>query len=240
MMSARKEASVLDDLQIADPRGAGDACAQRGRPAAGQDPAKRDQILEGAWRVFERMGFDAASMNDITREAGVSKGTIYVYFSSKEELFEALVEKYRAKFIAGILEALNPDAPLREAMTTYGERLVKKVTSHMAISGQRVVVGVTERMPEIGQQFYRKGPCRGLDLFSEFLAKHVARGNLAVPDTALAADQFASLCQAGIFRRRLFGDMMDEPSDEQIRHTVASAVDMFLKAYGRGEAGTGK
>src|SRR5690349_16872873 len=58
----------------------------RGRPAAGQDPAKREQILEGARRVFIEMGFDAASMNDITRAAGVSKGTIYVYFANKEEL----------------------------------------------------------------------------------------------------------------------------------------------------------
>ncbi len=50
----------------------------RTRLAAGQDPIKRQQILEGAQNVFLRMGFDAASMNDITREAGVSKGTIYV------------------------------------------------------------------------------------------------------------------------------------------------------------------
>ena len=68
---------------------------RRGRPAAGQDPVKRQQIIDGARRVFIDMGFDAASMNDITREAGVSKGTIYVYFASKEELFEALIEEER-------------------------------------------------------------------------------------------------------------------------------------------------
>ena len=38
-------------------------------------------------------GFDAASMGEIAREAGVSKGTLYVYFDSKEELFEAIVEE---------------------------------------------------------------------------------------------------------------------------------------------------
>ena len=68
---------------------------RRGRPAAGQDPAKRSQIIDGARRVFIDMGFEAASMNDITREAGVSKGTIYVYFANKEELFEALIEEER-------------------------------------------------------------------------------------------------------------------------------------------------
>ena len=62
------------------------------RHAAGMDPAKRDQILDGATKVFLESGFDAASMNDICRVAGVSKGTIYVYFANKEDLFEALID----------------------------------------------------------------------------------------------------------------------------------------------------
>ena len=80
---------------------------RRGRPAAGQDPAKRQQIIEGARRVFIDMGFDAASMNDITREAGVSKGTIYVYFANKEELFEALIEEERCAIFNDLYEALE-------------------------------------------------------------------------------------------------------------------------------------
>ena len=62
------------------------------RPAvqADDDSAKRRQIIEGARAVFLSQGFDAASMNDIARAAGVSKGTLYVYFKHKGELFEAL------------------------------------------------------------------------------------------------------------------------------------------------------
>src|SRR5262245_55113051 len=68
------------------------------RPATenrGVDPVKRRQIADGASRVFLAQGFDAASMGAIAREAGVSKGTLYVYFKSKEELFEAIVEEQR-------------------------------------------------------------------------------------------------------------------------------------------------
>src|SRR5260370_7219755 len=53
--------------------------------------AKRRQIMEGARTVFLADGFDGASMNDIARVAGVSKGTLYVYFESKEQLFKALI-----------------------------------------------------------------------------------------------------------------------------------------------------
>ena len=59
------------------------------------DNAKRRQILEGARQVFMRDGFDGASMNDVARVAGVSKGTLYVYFESKVSLFEALVREDR-------------------------------------------------------------------------------------------------------------------------------------------------
>ena len=60
-------------------------------PAAADDSAKRRQIVEGAREIFLAKGFDAASMSDIARTAGVSKGTLYVYFENKEQLFEAIV-----------------------------------------------------------------------------------------------------------------------------------------------------
>src|SRR3712207_4340005 len=61
-------------------------------PAAEEstESAKRRQILEGARKVFLAQGFDGASMGEIAKVAGVSKGTLYVYFDSKESLFEAL------------------------------------------------------------------------------------------------------------------------------------------------------
>src|SRR3954453_17319310 len=64
-----------------------------GATAIAADTVKRRQIIEGARAVFLAQGFDAASMSDIARKAGVSKGTLYVYFKSKDELFEAITEE---------------------------------------------------------------------------------------------------------------------------------------------------
>src|ERR1700690_2445873 len=58
-----------------------------------EDSSKRRQILDGARRVFMDLGFDGASMGEIARSAGVSKGTLYVYFADKSRLFEAIVEE---------------------------------------------------------------------------------------------------------------------------------------------------
>src|ERR1700727_1814719 len=61
--------------------------------APADDSAKWRQIVQGARSIFLAQGFDAASMNDIARSAGVSKGTLYVYFDNKEQLFQAIVQE---------------------------------------------------------------------------------------------------------------------------------------------------
>ena len=55
-----------------------------------EESSKRRQILDGACKVFLDLGFDGASMGEIARAAGVSKGTLYVYFADKCRLFEAI------------------------------------------------------------------------------------------------------------------------------------------------------
>src|SRR5947199_6281998 len=78
---------------------------------------KRRQIIDGARAVFLAQGFDAASMGEIARQAGVSKGTLYVYFDSKEELF-AVVVREACKTQAETLLALDPDDHDVEAVLT--------------------------------------------------------------------------------------------------------------------------
>src|SRR5215510_14134127 len=85
-----------------------------GRPAAGTDPQKRRQILEGAGRVFSTLGFDAASMNDVAREAQVSKATLYVYFQDKEHLFTAICAEHRDRNIAEKIALLDVNQPVVE------------------------------------------------------------------------------------------------------------------------------
>src|SRR3569833_2901725 len=62
-------------------------------PSGEEESAKRRQILAGARKVFMDLGFDGASMGEIARACGVSKGTLYVYFADKYHLFEAILEE---------------------------------------------------------------------------------------------------------------------------------------------------
>src|SRR5471030_699587 len=82
-----------------------------------EDSSKRRQILDGARKVFMDLGFDGASMGEIARSAGVSKGTLYVYFADKNRLFEAIVEE---EALEQGKTAFNFD-PARDVTTTMME-----------------------------------------------------------------------------------------------------------------------
>lgn len=201
------------------------------RPA--EDSAKRRQILDGARRIFVRTGFDAASMNDVTREAGVSKSTLYVYFRSKEELFQALISQERESYFAEVEPLFGDAEHPAETLQRYGEKLAGFTLSSGAMHAKRTVIAVASRMPELGRDFYRHGPERGHAVLCRYLERAVAAGALAIEDVPLAAAQFVELCTAGVLRRRFFDDEAPEPTPEAIERLVAAAVRLFLAGYGR-------
>ncbi|WP_454655435.1 TetR/AcrR family transcriptional regulator [Bosea beijingensis] len=204
----------------------------RNRRIAGTDPDKRRQILDGALHIFTSRGFDAASMSDIAAAANVSKGTLYVYFEDKEHLFVALIQREREAQKRGALEALNEDSDPVRALTRFGLCIVRMINGDLAVSAHRVVIGVAERMPELGRGFYENGPMLGSKLIAGYLDRMVAEGKLAIDDTYLAAVQFLDLCQSTLTRPRLFNAVRTPPSDEEISHVVGEAVAMFMARYG--------
>lgn len=202
-----------------------------GRPAAGQDPAKRQQIIDGAKRCFMDLGFEAASMNDITAEAGVSKGTIYVYFENKEDLFGALIDRERSAMLISAQQLLEESDTTREALTAFGCRLTERLTSDHVIRAQRMVLGVAERMPNLARRFFGPDPFSGVSVLISYFDRKIAAGELVIDDTELAARQFIELTMAGTFKRRLFGSLTEAQGNAQIGYMVERAVDMFLAYY---------
>jgi AcrR family transcriptional regulator len=191
---------------------------------------KRRGIIDGARRVFFDKGFDGASMDEIARAAGVSKGTIYVYFNSKEVLFQALVDADRRKSAERLFE-FDPFDPDTESL------LLRIGTSFMMMAVQpdhirlvRMVIGVSEKFPLIGRIFFENGPCYGGRRLSDLFARQTELGLLAVEDCETAAFQFLNLCQGNIVKGLLFGGDV-KPSPTMIEDTVAKGVRVFLKAY---------
>ena len=193
------------------------------------DSAKRRQILDGASKVFMDLGFDGASMGEIARAAGVSKGTLYVYFADKNRLFEAIVER---EMFDQQKVAFNFD-PERDVATTlseFGHAYIELLCRPGGGSAIRTVMAIAERMPEVGRRYYEHVLEKTIGRFASYLEAHVAARDLAIPDCQLAASQFMMMCQASLFLPFIF-QAAPPPSADRIAEVVASARRMFLAAY---------
>jgi AcrR family transcriptional regulator len=193
------------------------------------DRAKRAQIIDGARRMFLAQGFDAASMGAIAREAGVSKGTLYVYFKSKEELFEAIVEdECRAQ--AEQIFTLDREAPIASELQRVGEELTRFLCRPDGVPSLRTIIAIANRMPEVGAQFYASGPARGIASLQRYLEDKIAAGILEPHDSEVAAAQFIDACVWTTLKPMLF-NAAGPPPEARIGYVVAMAVKAFLASY---------
>jgi AcrR family transcriptional regulator len=199
-------------------------------PQTAEDNAKRRQIIEGAREAFLEQGFDAASMNDIARIAGVSKGTLYVYFQNKEQLFQAICSE-ECEAQAESLFRLDPtDADVEKTLTRVGIDFLTLVCRPEKASSARTVIAIAERMPEIGRAYYESGPARGIALLSDYLKSQVDQGVLAIEDCEIAAAQLIEAFGATLFKPLMF-NFGKPPTPARIRYVVGIAVRAFLAAY---------
>ena len=196
------------------------------------DTAKRQQIMEGARRVFLHDGFDGASIGDVVRTAGVSKGTLYAYFPSKEKLFEALIIEDRLKQAEALFTLDENDKDVVRVLWRLGRTFLDMLLSPDHLDFLRIVVGASTKFPELGKAYFEAGPCTGTKRLASYLSRLNEEGILFIEDLELAARQFLDLCRTGIHLRMMLGDR-SRPSQVEIDHNIDGAIKVFLAAYGR-------
>jgi AcrR family transcriptional regulator len=197
-----------------------------------EDSAKRRQIIEGARAIFRVLGFDAASMGEIAKAAGVSKGTLYVYFKDKDELFQAIVEKECAFQAEGVFDFDISDPDVAGTLTRMGIAFVKVLCVPERLHAARAVMAIADRKPEVGRTFYETGPATGLARLRAYFEAEVAAGRLVMEDPEVAAAQFMETCHATMLKPMMF-NFAPPPSVERIEHVVRIAVKTFMAAYGK-------
>jgi AcrR family transcriptional regulator len=195
-----------------------------------EDSAKRRQILAGASKVFMDLGFDGASMGEIARAAGVSKGTLYVYFADKNRLFVAIVEQEMADQ-KNVNFNFDPERDVATTLREFGQAYLLLLCRPGGGSAIRTVMSIAERMPDVGRRYYEHVLENTINRLAAYLEAHVKSSDLAIDDCQLAASQFMMMCQASLFLPFIF-QAAPPPSAERIAQVVESAAQMFLAGYG--------
>lgn len=193
---------------------------------------KFDQVVEGARSVFLREGYEGASVDEIARDAGVSKATLYSYFPDKQHLFLAVLEIECAQ--QAEVDFLMDSGELSVEETLHGicTALITFILSRFGQDMFRVCVAEAQRFPDLGRTFYDSGPKKWGRKIAQYLDSPKARAMLDIEDTALAADQLAQLCRADLMLKVLFGIEKD-PQEAEIDRVAAEAVKTFLARYRR-------
>lgn len=181
-----------------------DASARR-RPDA---EARRAAILDAALTVFAAHGFEAARLDDVAAEAGVAKGTLYLYFKDKEALFEAMVRSAVSPVMdnmgaAATMPGIKPADFLKLFFATF-EREVLGTRRKLLL---RLIMTEGPRFPRIAEFYYREVVSRGIGMMQAVAQRAVESGEF----TSDAAARFPQLVVAplmlAVIWDGLFGKM---------------------------------
>ena len=186
------------------------------------------QILEAAFKVFGDQGLHQATLDDVAREAGITKGTIYLYFPGKAALFSAML-KSRVTDILLPMESAEGDRerPIGPAeLAAFGRRLYRFMQSPAYLTVFRTIVGEAARFPEAAEELFRDGILVANRRMGAVLARGISAGRFRDVDPLVASRAFAGMFLVFAVSQRLLGGGRIHPIPEAT--VVTTVIDLFL------------
>ncbi|MFB7477214.1 TetR/AcrR family transcriptional regulator [Kitasatospora sp. NPDC056184] len=200
-----------------------------GRKARGRED-RRQAILDGAFAVFARQGYAQTCVQEVAREAGVAKPTVYNHLADKESLYreavEAAADRVGARCLAVVdaLREVAADTDPEEGLRTVGRELLRICHDEEARAVQRLAGAEAARFPGLEASARERTALRIRSALADRLARLALAGRLRPCEPEPAAEHFLAL---------LTGPLEYRP-DADPDALAEAAVDVFLRAYGPG------
>ena len=195
--------------------------------------ARRAAIVAAAREEFFAHGYGGTAMSAVAARVGGSKTTLWTYFPSKQELFAAVVDDLLERFADALSAPLEAQSSVQDALRIFAHGMMEIVGAPELIELHRIVAGEAGRFPEIGTLFFERGPKRGKAKLASYLSAAMADGRVRQGDAAVAARQFAALCQAGLHQDRIWGLVSgDDPA--RLAHDIDAAIACWSAAWAPG------
>ena len=195
---------------------------------------KRRAILEAATALFLDNGYLGTSMDEIAARAAVSKQTVYKQFADKESLFSAIatstVDEVSDPVYQEVLN-LEDSGDIEADLRGLARRQLALVMQPRLLRLRRLVIGETDRFPQLGHTFYERGPGRTIAALATALERLAARGLLDLDDPQLAAQHFNWLVMSIPLNQAMFLGDDDLPAAADLDRYADAGVRVFLAAY---------
>ena len=189
--------------------------------------ARPEELIAAALDVFVERGYEAAKLADVARRAGVTKGTIYLYFESKEALFKAVVRETIVPVIA------QGEALARSFTGSARELLEQLVREYWRLVGETALAGIPKLMmaeaatfPELTRFYYDEVVTRGHRLMASVIERGIKNGEFRAVDVMVAAKLAMSPLMHATVARRAFASCM--PEGFNVQKYLDTHIDLYL------------
>lgn len=189
---------------------------------------KREAILAAARQLFGHYGYRRTSIDDIAQEARVAKGTVYLYFKSKEEIFRALCQQLLDTVLTATEEAVHTPVPieqqLRRVVAAKFDYLFELV--HRSVHARELIDAKNQLSSDIFSQADR----RYVRLLSTVITEADARGEVRLTPLGLTADNVAELLVRSAAGNEFYGST--PPTPAVLRKRLDALVRVFVAGLG--------
>jgi AcrR family transcriptional regulator len=147
--------------------------------------ARPAELLDAAFELFVERGFAATRIDDIAARAGVSKGTVYLYFPSKQAVFEALVRQAVLPNLERLIgETARPGMPVLEILPRLLRAIMRTVAGSPLLKFPRLIIAESPQFPELAQFWRETVIDRMLGVVSGLIERGIAAGEIRPVDPA--------------------------------------------------------
>lgn len=198
----------------------------RGRPV---DHRKDEQILQAAGQLFMREGLQGTTMEQIAKEAQVSKLTLYRRYPDKNTLFTEIISERCAHYVPEDIFEANGTA--HECLMRFGTALLTLITSEDGVNLSRVLTAEARHNSDICKLFFASGPQRVKKGLLNLMENLCSSQRIRCDNPTEAAEMFSALIVGADMNKKCSMHLRPAPSRQEIEEYVARAVSFFLKAY---------
>lgn len=191
---------------------------------------KRNEIVQAAAELFEKLGYERCSMAALSERLGGSKATLYGYFPSKEELLRAVLDFQVATDADRIMRDFPASNDLRQSLIELGTAYLNKRMSPLPLMNIRMVA-TQPAGSTMGKEFFESIIRPAFKRLADKFKRLVDEGKLRRTDPEVLVMHWKGLCDWDFFEQRLLG-AIDGPDPKQVKRAATLAADAFLQLYG--------
>lgn len=189
---------------------------------------QHQRLVEAAAEVFLRNGYGLTSIDAIAAEARASKKTLYAYFSGKEEIFVATLERLCDEVLAPLHRLDCGTGDVRHVLEIFGMGVMAELLKPRAVELYRLAISEAVRFPQLSRLFYQKGPSVVHALLTHRLQAMKDKGEIALASPDKMASLFVQMV-IGEAQRRVVMAVSGPPAVDEARAHVRTAVDVLIR-----------